>query len=780
MLEPGKDYSSASPAVVEGTGPIGARLPHPMGISVAFYRCCVVHLRTSRSMPSQGKRRSDAVDGPVKRFRVSRACDQCRSERSKCDGNQPQCAPCFEAKRACTYTSNPRKRGLPPGYIRTIELALALVFQQSPEIEASLISRLGQPDTVLLARDSKESNRLHKNWRKTKFCRSLNKALTGDLADLEDEKALSSGGEDSDADVPVNPAGEETSTVGAHANMEFQLPPPLPPPSGSSPEMQRLKTVSELTPLPPNSWHLIETYTTYTQCWLPISEKLDMLKLSYSYPAPGLALSHTMPDSGHHAEMWSIFALGAVQDAARRPGDRDALTTLTPKRLYTITQSLIPDELGKFHLGHVKALLNLALFNTSLSLYNAAWLLVGAASRVVLTVEESPGAIGTRRPHVLASCFMLDSLLALILNRRPYLETEDIGRAGRIEEDGLEEWQPWTGDIGLGNKHLSQSPSLALSSFNNLLEVLDILVLTTRQLNTKTPSDGPARRFERWKASLSSKFDFVRIDSAVVPLTPCAVFLQLASFATSFALAPSPAWLQRIFELLEPFRFSFANLPITLTCLLENVKRVAGSVQLEQPTRSRINDLVATFKQAHSIAVGMNTPSIPADSPLRISTMNQPKPMQPSPQPLLPQVNEAVPSRHRSRAMRPSLIDDLLPDMSNNQPRQVQSIQPFDPNAVDTDFTSPGFDTYDASISGDLDSFFDELASLHGARKLENQSQFMENLGFAPEISMADLLATQSGQFMPMNPGFGADHDGGPIQFPLNDYYDVDRGRAGG
>ncbi|KAH8728529.1 hypothetical protein GQ44DRAFT_609372, partial [Phaeosphaeriaceae sp. PMI808] len=56
----------------------------------------------------------------MKRFRVSRACDQCRSERSKCDGNQPQCAPCFQGNKTCTYTSNPRKRGLPPGYIRTI------------------------------------------------------------------------------------------------------------------------------------------------------------------------------------------------------------------------------------------------------------------------------------------------------------------------------------------------------------------------------------------------------------------------------------------------------------------------------------------------------------------------------------------------------------------------------------------------------------------------------------------------------------------------------------
>jgi hypothetical protein len=98
-------------------------------------------------MPSQGhgKRSSATRDGPppVKRFRVSRACDQCRQNREKCDGNQPQCAPCSDGKRQCTYSSSPKKRGLPPGYIRTIELALALAFQQDAELEASLTAKLG-------------------------------------------------------------------------------------------------------------------------------------------------------------------------------------------------------------------------------------------------------------------------------------------------------------------------------------------------------------------------------------------------------------------------------------------------------------------------------------------------------------------------------------------------------------------------------------------------------------------------------------------------------------
>jgi hypothetical protein len=197
---------------------------------------------------------------------------------------------------------------------------------------------------------------------------------------------------------------------------------------------------SQLTPLPIDSWRLLEVYTTYTQCWLPISEKLDVLKLSYSYPPQGLMLAPDIPDSGHHAEMWSIFALAAHQTSTNRGRDQGFHNVANPDRLYLITQSLLPNELGKFDLGHVKALLNLALFNLRSSRHDAAWLLVGAASRILPTITTPTGSISHRRGHVLASCYLLDSLLAILLDRRPYVDWSDLEGAGKIEEDGLEEW----------------------------------------------------------------------------------------------------------------------------------------------------------------------------------------------------------------------------------------------------------------------------------------------------------------------------------------------------
>ena len=75
---------------------------------------------------------------PAKRSRVSRACDQCRASREKCDGVKPVCHTCDSQKRACTYDEPPKKRGIQPNYIRTLELTLAWLFQSVPETQAAL------------------------------------------------------------------------------------------------------------------------------------------------------------------------------------------------------------------------------------------------------------------------------------------------------------------------------------------------------------------------------------------------------------------------------------------------------------------------------------------------------------------------------------------------------------------------------------------------------------------------------------------------------------------
>lgn len=105
------------------------------------------HDASSQPRPSKrGRGTSPPPNGtestPAKRSRVSRACDQCRASREKCDGVKPVCHTCNSQKRACTYDEPPKKRGIQPNYIRTLELTLAWLFQTVPETQTALSKSL--------------------------------------------------------------------------------------------------------------------------------------------------------------------------------------------------------------------------------------------------------------------------------------------------------------------------------------------------------------------------------------------------------------------------------------------------------------------------------------------------------------------------------------------------------------------------------------------------------------------------------------------------------------
>jgi hypothetical protein len=66
---------------------------------------------------------------------------------------------------------------------------------------------------------------------------------------------------------------------------------------------------------------------------------------------------------------------------------------------------------------------------------------------------------------------------------------------------------------------------------------------------------------------------------------------------------------------------------------------------------------------------------------------------------------------------------------------------------LEPSFNPVMIDVHDPIASRDIESFFDELASLDGAERLNSHPQFMQNLGFAPDANLADLLTSDSGQY---------------------------------
>ncbi|KAF9111205.1 hypothetical protein BGX27_005235 [Mortierella sp. AM989] len=63
----------------------------------------------------------DFNNNQQKRSKITKACDNCRRRRVKCDGVPDGCGGCKAAKTQCVYTTSNTKRGPPKGYVEVIE-----------------------------------------------------------------------------------------------------------------------------------------------------------------------------------------------------------------------------------------------------------------------------------------------------------------------------------------------------------------------------------------------------------------------------------------------------------------------------------------------------------------------------------------------------------------------------------------------------------------------------------------------------------------------------------
>lgn len=69
----------------------------------------------------------------ARRKRNPQACNRCRFRKQRCDGLKPTCSACSEKGQPCSYEhAGTTKRGLPAGYVRSLELLWALVFAVVP------------------------------------------------------------------------------------------------------------------------------------------------------------------------------------------------------------------------------------------------------------------------------------------------------------------------------------------------------------------------------------------------------------------------------------------------------------------------------------------------------------------------------------------------------------------------------------------------------------------------------------------------------------------------
>lgn len=478
--------------------------------------------------------KANAQDDPAqpKRQRVSRACDSCRSKKDKCDGIQPVCSTCASLGRPCTYKANPKKRGLPTGYIRSLELLWGLVFQKiqgSEDVMRALMRSINLPSHLAtMGKEAEGSDTLLSSFKNSTVLRDIERMLVVlEQPEEERERSLQAYGDgdtplDMDAVLASSEAQEwqipegldyrETPFTGvspSRASMISSAPRPLAyrtresgvqtvPEGAQSPPLaislneddSRLIPTNKLLQLPSNAWPLLDIYFSYTQCWFPILEKHDILRTAYQYAEGDVSMSRTAPGSGDHAALWAVLALASFQDMSANAAHLSDQSLISPSRMYDTSRKLIPSEIGPYELGHVQALLILSLIKFGQQQWTAAWMLVGHAVRIAKTLGQdrptfptpsrSPDKQLGRAKHVFLGCFVLETLIAEHTSQCPSLRKDDLARVGPISEDGLEEWHPWEDQTAFrptqsSRASMQRGPLHALSTFNRLVSLVSIL-----------------------------------------------------------------------------------------------------------------------------------------------------------------------------------------------------------------------------------------------------------------------------------------------------------------
>jgi hypothetical protein len=702
-------------------------------------------------------RSGDSEGGPMKRQRVSRACDQCRTAREKCDGIQPICFTCASSNRDCTYTTNPKRRGIQPGYIRTLELTLAWTLCNVGGTGDALIGLLQDEKGQLLISsvDSTASNNLHNKWRKHVVSKAIDRVLSGESTNDLFEQAISTSGEDEDEEEPgpeppVQPISLLTPDSLRAAPPQFQSDDIL------DPQYQYMQSQTAQIPvinphplnqrinIPSNHWRLIDVYFAYTHSWLPLASKERILKLCYSYPNIGLELI-VGRDSADHAELWSIMALASIQERSTRQQ-----SVPTNVDILGIAESLVYPVVEDADVGHIGALLTLALVNIALQRLSLAWLLLGRAIRAGLWLEldhsrqtSVPSQAADRLRGLVLGCFVVETVLAAQLGAVPNLRTDFIQSLGLIPEEGLDEWQPWSGCDGFSNKQPLRPtlPSQAKSTFNQLLKLCYIFNdrIIERKFSLHTASSTAS--LSHWLATLPASLGPLHSMSPD-QTSPQKLHLFLAFLVGRAFDSDNHTTIEEALPVLDHFTYALglAAMPPLFACFLNILKEKSQDDGFQQNRLAGILTRFATVWRGIStgdeatvspVVQDLTTPRQDVDLTPRASTVGITN--------IESSTSPHAPSPHLLRG------DSMHNPSPGSAIFQHPPAPPLGLTHAPPIYGSTNPRSYSADHSMDLDALFDHFTSIDGTEQPGLPNQFMQNLGFAPNANLADLMTNDFG-----------------------------------
>lgn len=426
--------------------------------------------------------------------RISHACDRCRSRRAKCDGSQPTCVTCAAAHVTCTYGTHTKKRGLPTGYVRLLELLWVLVFDSTPGAEDATLQLLRSASVV--ASDAGVALLQHANG----SIRDDDKLLTQDLwASSKLREAIDALVLRIDAAAGDGSANERRSRVIREG---------IPLPTGQSMKPRSIlpcniqispselctgsittgsgSPASAQAELPHDAWAQIGSYLNYSYCWLPVVPKHDIVRLLSRWQDGSPC---TPPEK---ALLWSSLAVSS------------SLKTVPDQSLVSVYHSATMKELGndkdKTSAHHVAAIALLGLSTMELHQWKGAYLLIGQAARLAHYIYDTTSHHDPTLNRVYISIFVLDTVLSSYLGLSAFLSPQHIMPALALyEADGPKEWD--SGHWETSGAGQPQCPVRAMSIFGQLARLMVVLNAAL------APGDPPGDRRASTADRLSEWFD---------------------------------------------------------------------------------------------------------------------------------------------------------------------------------------------------------------------------------------------------------------------------------
>ncbi|RSL67688.1 hypothetical protein CEP51_012619 [Fusarium floridanum] len=423
--------------------------------------------------------------------RASRACEECRRRRVKCDSKKPRCSTCSHFDRRCETRPPSRKRGLPTGYVRAIECLLGQMMQSSDhgrDIALGILNQevVSSAEATLVA-DSSSPGEL---WRRSPAFRHLESILeTADESrlGLEDD---SRNGKKS-AQLALSTACDDTARskggrAWSHPDALF-----------GDPRSTRSGLVTQIQNLPENWLSLVDLYMSSTGVCFPIIPERDLVRLAQQMCSDRVPRREDGDASGDHAALLAVLAYASYQRELQYPLDLGH----TPKpavRLQLEAEAMAMDPNRRHDLGHAQALAVLALLEMSSGSLEKAWELLGEATSTVSALGLVGGmtrdiVLDFRSSLVLHGLFALETMVAFRLGRLPILRPKDLPGTELLDES-----QPGSSNV--------------LNTFRHFVQVLCILNNRLHASDDRSTRDKEAlSELRTWFAALSPAYQRISI-----------------------------------------------------------------------------------------------------------------------------------------------------------------------------------------------------------------------------------------------------------------------------